>query len=183
MLTKVDIQTLIDACRVVGMHGLRNGSKAVIQELTVDFLTPPADFLGVGSNPAIFINRKTYNLLGKLHKDWKLDQTIAVKECLLTDAPINVIGIIVHETGHAFNVAANIVNSEANAYIFEIEVIAHWFKTRSSLLFNCQKTEIRSYFQSRLPYYLMEVKHSPYLASLIMDIQQNIMIDEEDYTY
>ncbi len=49
MLTKTDIKKLIDGCRETGKHGLGNGSSATIPELTVDFLTPPSDFLGIKS--------------------------------------------------------------------------------------------------------------------------------------
>ncbi len=177
MLTKMDIQKLVDECRVAGEHGLGNGCKATIQELEVVFLAPPSDFLGVGSNPAIFINHRTYSLLGKFHKNWAADKTIAVKENFLDNEPIKVIGIIVHETGHAFNVAANIPNSEANAYIFEIEVMSIWFKMKNPLLLNCSEANLHSFFQSRLAYYRMETENNEYLAQLVMAVEKNTIFE------
>ena len=182
MITKTDIQKLIDECRYTGSNGLGNGSRATIQELTVDFLAPPTDFLGIGSNPAIFVNHDTYSLLGKHHAEWEVNKTIAVKERFLEKKPIMVIGIIIHETGHAFNVAANITNSEGNAYIFEIEVISIWFKTNNPWLFNCSRADLQAFFESRLPYYNMETKHNPYLAELVSAIEQNKMLAPLDST-
>lgn len=180
MLTKMDIQKVIHACRIAGDEGLGNGSRAVIPELMVDYLTPPSDFLGVGSNPAIFVNRNTYALLGRWHKHWKVDQTIAIKDCLLQELPIKIIGVIVHETGHAFNVAANIVNSEANAYIFEIEVMSCWFNTQNAMFYQSQKADIQSFFESRLPYYRMEIQHNVYLSNLVAKIEQNTLLNKLD---
>ncbi len=123
------------------------------------------------SNPAIFVNHETYHLLGKHHRSWEKNKTIAVKESVLEKKPIMVIGIIVHETGHAFNVAACITNSEANAYIFEIEVLSFWFKTNSPLLFSCSKSDLQSFFESRLPFYRSATTHNAYLASLVYAIE------------
>ena len=176
MLTKLDIQILINECRNTGENGLGNGNRATIQELTVDFLSPPADFLGVGSNPAIFVNSSTYKLLGRFHETWTVNKTIAVKESFLQTEAVKVIGVIVHEAGHAFNVAANIINSEANAYIFEIEVLTIWFKTKSPLLLSCSRSDLQSYFESRLPYYQMDLKPGGYLAKLVSEIESNTIL-------
>ncbi len=182
MLTKIDIQTLINECRKMGSQGLGNGNRAIIQELTVDFLIPPTDFLGVGSNPAIFVNQDTYNLLGKYHSAWQVNKTIAVKERFLEKNPTMVIGIIIHEAGHAFNVAANITNSEANAYIFEIEVISLWFKTKNPLLVDCSRADLQAFFESRLSYYRIETKHCEYLAELVKAIEINKILDPSNMT-
>jgi len=173
MLTRKDIEKIINDCREAGENGLGSGCKATIQELTLDFLVPPMDFLGVGKNPAIFINQATYNLLGRFHKNWEPNKTIAVKEDFLSNDPITVIGVIIHETGHAFNVAANIENTEANAYVFEIEIISRWCKTKDSLLFDCPEEDIQSFFESRLSYYHKETNNHDYLASLVAGIEQN----------
>lgn len=173
MLTKKDIQEIINGCRKEGESGRVNGIEAEIQDLNVDFLSPPLDFLGTGCNPAIFINQHTFNLLGKYHQKWRLNKTIAVKEDLLANDTIKIIGIIVHETGHAFNIAANIENTEANAYIFEIEVLVHWFKTNNPLLFNCSPHDLQTYFHSRIPYYLKETGNHAYLAQLVKHIEEN----------
>ncbi len=177
MLTKRDIQSLIDECRIVAESGLGNGTKATIKELELDFLTPPADFLGIDNNPAIFINLHTFKLLGKLHEKWLVNKTIAVKENFLQNNPITVIGIIVHETGHAFNVAANIPNSEANAYIFEIEVLSRWFQMKHPLLFNLSYEDLHSFFLSRLHYYRMETKNNHYLQQLVLKIENHGVLD------
>ena len=107
MLTKMDIQSLIDGCREAGQQGLGNNTKATIPELTVDFLTPPADFLGVKGNPAIFVNHETFSFLGKFHPSWQKNKTIAVKEEFLKNKPIIIIGVIVHEAGHAQKLMCN----------------------------------------------------------------------------
>jgi hypothetical protein len=49
-----------------------------MDEITVDFLVPPSDFLGVHNNPAIFINSSTYKYLQRFHKNWIVNRTIAV---------------------------------------------------------------------------------------------------------
>lgn len=180
MLTKQDIQCLIDECRRTGEQGLKNGTNAIIQEIHVDFLSPPNDFLGIRNNPAIFVNQDTYNLLGKYHPNWVVNQIIAVKKDFLDNEVINVIGIIVHETGHAFNVAAKIINSEVNAYIFEIETLTIWFKNRNPMLFNCSRQEVQAYFESRLPFYQNGIKTNSYLASLVKRIEENNALDETD---
>lgn len=177
MLTKEDIQKIIDECRAAAKEGLRNGAKGLIPQLKIDFLAPPADFLGKQENPAIFVNRHTYSFLGKHHASWIMNQTIAVKERFLENSPVTVIGIIAHETGHAFNVAAKIENSEANAYIFEIEVLLLWHKAKNPVLFGCSKSDLLDFFKSRLPYYRMGIKTSMYLESLVEEIEQNTIFN------
>ena len=182
MLTKDDIQRIIDECREAGSLGLGRGSRAIIDELHVDFLIPPLDFLGVSHNPAIFINHDTYALLGRYHPTWEVNKTIAVKESFLDKKPSLVIGIIVHEMGHAFNVAAGLINSEANACIFEIEVISLWFATKNPALFNCTRDDLHAFFESRLPYYRAEALHSDYLAALVKRIEKNEILDPTEVT-
>jgi len=177
MLTKEDIQKIIDECRVTAKQGLRNGTKALIPDIEIDFLAPPADFLGKQENPAIFINHHTYSFLGKHHTSWVVNQTIAVKERFLENSPVMVIGILAHETGHAFNVAAKIENSEANAYIFEIEVLLSWHKAKNPVLFGCSQSDLLDFFKSRLPYYRMGEKNSMYLESLVKTIEQNTIFN------
>jgi hypothetical protein len=183
MLTREDIKKIILACRLAGEYGLRNGCKATIQTLEVDFLKPPDDFLGVGGNPAIFVNRSTYRLLGRYHQTWKTNETIAVKEHFLEEDPMQIIGILVHETGHAFNIAAGIINSEANAYIFEIEILTRWFKNGHSLLFNCSHSEIQGFFESRLPCYRAEMTKNDYLSKLVTLIEQKNILKDDVHLY
>lgn len=182
VLTKEDIKRIILACRIAGEYGLSNGCKACIKSLEVDFVSQDR-FLGAKENPAIFVNSNTYRLLGRYHQSWKVNETIVVKESILKESPMKIIGILVHETGHAFNVAAGITNSEANAYIFEIEVITRWFKNGHSLLFNCSKLDIQSYFESRLPYYRSEMIKNDYLTQLITLIEQRSILNDDVYLY
>ncbi|CEG56362.1 hypothetical protein [Legionella fallonii] len=171
MLTREHIQKIIKECREIGNDGLDNGIHASIPDLNVDIVTPPIDFLGAGGNPAVFVNKNTFKLLGSLHRDWIVDRTIALKISLFNQAPIQIIGAIVHETGHAFNVAAQIDNTETNAYIFEIEAILHLLKSGYLLSYGCTETDVYFYFDSRLSYYRQGVHESKYLASLMEKIK------------
>ncbi|WP_131781153.1 hypothetical protein [Legionella gresilensis] len=117
MLTETKIQQLIAICQLIGKLGLNNGVSAQIPQLIIDILRPPKDFTGACKNPAIFINKNTYHLLSRHHPNWIMNQTIAVKQSLLSQPRIESIDAIIHEVGHAFNVAANIANTETNAYI------------------------------------------------------------------
>lgn len=171
MLTKDHMKQIIKECREIGDSGLKNGVHASIPDLSIDIVSPPLDFLGVSGNSAIFINKATFKLLGSLHTNWIVDRTIALKITLLNQAPIEVIGAIIHETGHAFNVAADIENTEANAYIFEIEVMRHLLKTSSLLPFYCSEADVQSYFKARLPYYVQGAHGNAYLTTLVEEIK------------
>lgn len=74
-------------------------------------------------------------LLGAFHQNCVINKTIVLKDSFLMTKSIDVIGTIIHEIGHAFNVAAKIPNSEANAYIFEIEVMLKLLETDNPMLF------------------------------------------------
>lgn len=173
------IEHIINQCREVGEAGLENGTHASFPTLYIDVVTPPLDFLGVNSNPAIFINKETFKLLGAMHSNWIENRTIALKDSLLNKDPIEIIGAIVHETGHAFNVAANIENSEANAYIFEIEVLLRLFKTNKLSEFDCSALDLRCYFSSRLSYYHAGAHHNPYLENTIEKIKTEFKIEHK----
>lgn len=171
MLTSDNIKQIINECREIGNDGFVHGIQASIPDLIVDIVTPPLDFLGVSGNPAIFINKATFKLLGSLHSNWIVDQTIALKVSLLTKSPIEVIGAIVHETGHAFNVAAKIENTETNAYIFEIEAMLQLLKTNNLLLFSCSASDVQEYFKLRLTYYIKGAYGNEYLTGLVEKIK------------
>lgn len=171
MLTNDHMKQIIKECREIGDRGLKNGVHASIPDLSIDVVSPPLDFLGVSGNPAIFINKATFKLLGSLHNNWIVDRTIALKISLLNQAPIEVLGAIIHETGHAFNVAANIENTEANAYIFEIEAMLLLFKTSNLLSFYCSESDVQSYFKTRLPYYFQGAFNNAYLTTLVEKIK------------
>ncbi|KTD63110.1 hypothetical protein [Legionella shakespearei] len=172
MLTNEDIEQIIKECRSIADTGLGNGNRADIPELLVDVVQPPNDFLGVDGNPAIFINQHTFKLLGHLHSNWIVNQTIALKRELLNRRTIEILGVIIHETGHAFNVAARISNTEANSYIFEIEVMLHLYNTKNPVMKNCSITELLAYFDLRLKYYNKSSKGNDYLLSLIEQVHQ-----------
>lgn len=180
MLTCEHIEQIIDQCREAGEIGLNNGIHATFPTLNVDVVTPPLDFLGANSNPAIFINKDTFKLLGSLHSNWIENRTIALKDSLLNKDPIDIIGAIVHESGHAFNVAAGIENTEANAYIFEIEVLHHLFRANKLSIFNCSALDLRCYFTSRMPYYLTGAHHNPYLIDLIQTIKSEFKMEHKE---
>lgn len=177
MLTCEHIEQIINQCREVAKVGLENGIHATFPDLHIDVVTPPLDFLGANSNPAIFINKDTFKLLGSMHSNWIVNQTIALKDTLLTQQPIDIIGAIVHETGHAFNVAAQIDNSEANAYIFEIEVLLRLFRTNKLSKFDCTALDVRCYFNSRLPYYHAGAHHNAHLANKIEQLSSDFQIE------
>lgn len=178
MVTKYHIWLLIEECRELGSSGLNNGIKASIPKLELDVVHPPKDFLGVHGNPAIFVNEKTYKLWGAHHEDWIQNKTIAIKESFLKKSPIEIIGAIIHETGHAFNVAAKIKNTEANAYIYEIEVMRKLLETNSPLLLGCSYDDLQLYFKSRLPFYKQGVPGNEYLAKLVADIKSQFKLEE-----
>jgi hypothetical protein len=167
MLRIEQIKQVIEECRELGEKGLDNGVSADIPDMIVDVVNPPADFLGANGNPAVFVNQKTFNLLGSLHSNWVVNKTIALKEVFLSETPIKVIGAIIHETGHAFCVFAKIPNSETNAYVFEIEVLLKLIEMKSPLLSYCSTKDIQSYFNSRLSYYNIGASSNEHLVNLI----------------
>ena len=175
MLTKIDIKSIIYECGKVATQGLVNGTTADIQSLFIDFLAPPNDFIGVHDNPAIFVSKITFNLLGKDHEKWVANKTIAVQETFLKNHPLMVIGIIAHEVGHAFNVAANIPNTEANACIFEIEAIRYLVNSYHPLIASYSKKDVQHYFESRLLNY--KIIANQYLLTLIQKIAQGTILN------
>ncbi|HAU1150985.1 TPA: hypothetical protein JBI12_03430 [Legionella pneumophila] len=177
MVSLEHIQKLISECRKLGEDGLDNGTNGLIPELEID-VVPPSEFLGVGNNPAIFVNSKTYKLMHTTHERWVENRTIVFKSYLLLQPAIKIIGAIVHETGHAFNVAAKIPNTEANACIFEIEVLMRLYQVKSPLLLGCTERDVQSYFRSRLTDYNKCVKDSQCLAEMVKLITHQFKLDE-----
>lgn len=179
MITSYHIRLLIEECRGIGRLGLDNGISAFIPQLELDILKPPLDFIGVHNNPAIFVNKETYKLLGRLHRNWVENKTIVVKKSFLNEAAIDVLGAIIHETGHAFNVAANIENNEANAYIYEIEVMRKLYEAKSALLLGCSFADIQSFFKRRLAFYQLETSKSEHLTHLVDSIKDEYRLENE----
>jgi hypothetical protein len=180
MMTLYHIELLLRECDQMAKKGLNNGVYTPsMPKIKVDIVSPQT-FLGAHGNPAIFVNKDTYKLLGSEYKHWDKDSTIAIKGNFLKSSPrINVIGAIIHETGHAFNVAAEIPNTEANAYIYEIEVMCKLLATQSPLLFGCTSKEVQSFFQSRLGYYKIGANRNEYLASLVEAIKLQFELKEK----
>ncbi|KTD38570.1 hypothetical protein Lnau_0558 [Legionella nautarum] len=170
MLTREQIREIIEECRRIGVSGLGNGRRTTIPFIKIDILRADGlDFTGVLGNSAIFINKNTHKMLSQYHSSWVANKTIAIKESLLLKPTIDIIGAIVHETGHAFNVEAKIANTEGNAYIFEIEVLLKLLESDYLSSFGCDKEDVGSYFQSRLANYHMETRN-PYLAKRVDEI-------------
>lgn len=172
------IRLIIELCRQMSAEGLINEKPVTIPQLEIDIVLPE-EFLGVHNNPAIFVNSATYRQLKKFHINWVENRTLAFKQSFLTGETIDIIGAVIHETGHAFNVAANISNTEDNAYIYEIEVMRKLFATNSPLLFGCSFTEVQSYFKRRLAYYCINHKNNPKLNNLIESISIEFQLTQE----
>lgn len=176
VFTCEQMKAIIEECRLISstqhLNKRNNKNKCVyIPDLTLNIVSNKP--IGVPGNLAIFVNAMTFRLLKGKENGWIINQSIVIHESVLHRESnlIEVIGMILHETGHAFNVAAGIPNTEKNAYIFEIEVMLNLYNKNSKLLFGQEKS-VGSYFYSRLPQYEMAVSYSPYLQELINDIKK-----------
>jgi hypothetical protein len=169
-MTYAQMKRILLYCRVLGYEGLKNGNSATIPELKID-LSEKNAFIGVRGNPAIFVSEATYKKLKRFHEDWIPNITIAISLSYILEpkrSSVDVIGVLIHEAGHAFNVYAKIQNTEANAYVFEIEAMIKLFNM--SILsgqFDLSKTDLKTYFQSRLDQYCLETHNNPYLTKLV----------------
>lgn len=103
-----------------------------------------------------------------------MNQTIALKTNFLNQKTVDIIGAIIHETGHAFNVSAKIANTEANAYIYEIEVLTKLLETKSPLLFGSTYEDLQSYFNERLPFYNRGISGNNYLPVWCKTLKKNL---------
>ncbi|MFJ1269248.1 hypothetical protein ACD661_11840 [Legionella lytica] len=178
MLTIYHIRLLIDECRELSRLGVLNDNCVVIPHLEID-LVLSGEFIGAQDNPAIFVNSMTFRRLSKFHSNWIENGTLVFQKSFLQKDPIDIIGAVVHETGHAFNVAADIPNTESNAYIYEIEVLRKLFKSKSPLLFDCSLADVKSYFQRRLIYYAKDSSNSSELRTLIGEITTEFELQGE----
>ncbi|QBR83141.1 hypothetical protein E3983_01490 [Legionella israelensis] len=175
------IERLLLMCRIKAMIGLGNKTNAFIPRLKIDLVSSSL-FLGVHGNPAIFVNKVTYRKLNKFYDSWIPNVTIAIKEDFFnaSNRDIQIIGAIIHEAGHAFNVYAGLANTEANAYIFEIEVMMMLYhKNILAALFDIKDKEIQSYFNARMKYFKMEANSDPYLKSLINRVKVRFQLSHE----
>ena len=147
--------------------GLGNGNNALVPAITVNVVAPGL-FLGAPGNPAIFVNAATFAALGGHHPLWVLNQTIAVFAATLARPTVDAVGILVHETGHGFNVAAGIPNTEGNAYIFEIEVLSRLVLAGNNVLaiLGVTQAQVNVFLVGRLPQYRQAGVGDLYLNAL-----------------
>jgi len=187
-MTYAEMKRILIYCQVLGFEGLNNGNSAIIPELTIN-LPKHNSFIGVQGNPAIFVSDLTYKKLKRFHKDWIPNVTIAISTAYLFNprtSYIDIIGVLIHEAGHAFNVYAKIANNEANAYVFEIETMFKLFKMRVlKRQFGISKEDVGAYFQSRMDQYKLETHNNVYLKLLvdevtnIFELQNNQVVKSE----
>ncbi|KTD12018.1 hypothetical protein Lgra_1476 [Legionella gratiana] len=182
-MTHEEMRKILLYCQIIGFEGLRNGTYATIPELKIN-LPQQNSFIGVRGNPAIFVTEVTYKKLKQFHEDWIPNVTIAISHAYLVEpkrSKIDIIGILVHEAGHAFNVYGKIKNNEANAYVFEIETMLKLLKMSVlSRQFNLDKDDLGAYFQSRMDQYNLETPNNSYLKTLVEEITNNFNLDTKN---
>ncbi len=172
-MTYEEMKRILIYCQILGFEGLNNGNSAIIPELAIN-LPKQNSFIGTQGNPAIFVSELTYKKLKQFHKDWIPNITIAISTTYLFNhqtSYIDIIGVLVHEAGHAFNVYAKIPNTETNAYVFEIETLMKLFKM--SVLkrqFGITKEDVGAYFESRMAQYTLDTSNNLYLKILVNEI-------------
>lgn len=169
-------------CRIKAIIGLNNGTNAFVPHLSIAYVKE-SDFIGTGSNPAIFVTQRTYKQLGRFHPLWEPNITIVLKEKFAKEhSKVEVVGALVHETGHAFNVYSGQKNSETNAYIFEIETLL-WMYKRGALqeLYAIGKEDMRDYFLSRMAYYQTGVETNKDLRALVNKVETNFIQRKEQH--
>ncbi|MCC8624277.1 hypothetical protein [Xanthomonas vesicatoria] len=166
-IRRVHATMVLNGCYGLAHEGLGNGNNANVPALNIDYVAPGV-FLGAVGNPAIFVNAATFALLGAANPAWVLNATIAVAPNFMAMQTMNAAGILIHEFGHAFNVSAGIPNTEANAYVFEIEALARWGASQNNPLstLGCTRVDIRNFLTGRLPQYRIPGNGNPYLNAL-----------------
>lgn len=176
MIGNKELKRVLDMSRHFAQEGLISGARANIPEITIALIEQGA-FIGVGKNPAIFVTQNTYRMLGRANPDWQPDQTIAIKRSFIERAAIvNIIGVLAHETGHAFNVYAGISNSENNAYVFEIEAMMQFVEDSSFMArYGLKLEDYKAYFESRMRYYRMGAKVNECLQGLLPKIERGFL--------
>ena len=171
MISNSNIERLFRICRMRAIIGLGNNKTAYIPHLCLN-IVEKSTFIGVGGNPAIFVNNITYRILKKFHPLWKPNITVVLKRSFLeSKKPMDIVGVIVHEAGHAFNVYSGIKNTEKNAYIFEIDVLLCMYKKGLlSEMFDITKTDLSPYFNDRMSFYIMDADKKGYLFTPVKSI-------------
>ena len=175
MQSTEELDRIVRFSRSFAQNGLESGQATDIPLLKID-IVGSGSFLGVGGNPAIFVTQVTYNKLKRIHPDWQPNLTIAIKPSFIQTAKvIHVIGALIHETGHAFNVYSGIKNTETNAYIFEIEAM---LKLSNDVTlrdhYDLKDSDFKNYFRSRMQYYQLSKKNKE-LNNLVDQINKNFL--------
>ncbi|KTD62638.1 hypothetical protein Lsan_1775 [Legionella santicrucis] len=174
-----EMKRILLYCQILGFEGLKNGTYAIIPPLEINF-PKPNSFIGVKGNPAIFVTEVTYKKLKQFHEDWVPNITIAVSHAYLIEpkrSAIDIIGMLVHEAGHAFNVYGKLKNNEANAYVFEIETMLKLLKMNIlPMQFGLYKEDLQSYFKSRMEQYNQAIPNNPYLKTLVEEITNDFSL-------
>lgn len=120
----------------------------------------------------------------QFHEDWVPNITIAISHAYLIEPKrnnIDIIGMLVHEAGHAFNVYGKLKNDEANAYVYEIETMLKLLKMNIlPRQFGLYKEDLQSYFKSRMEQYNLAIPNNPYLKILVEEITHDFNLDGKD---
>jgi len=179
ILNKDDLTKLIEFCKDNAKKGIGwLCEKSVdLSDLIIDFdeNKERQSFLGK-LNPAICINNKTYRY-GKMQLGdnipWSVNKTILLSNELflpnwkLSFKLIDITGIVIHETGHAYNSAANIPNTEANAYLFEIFLLMKIYTENINIIGVFSRDDFTEYFQSRMSHYQKDFSGNEKLKQVV----------------
>lgn len=150
-----EIQEIISACR----------SFAAIQ----DVVLPPIDIdrskiaRTLSENAVAVLTNASSNMAAKViaHANqmdtphWEAGRVICISDAIVNASAdsMQAIGVIVHEMGHAFNIAARKPNTEANAQVFEIEMLLHYLdKDKDNDVMAPEALD--AFFTRRIPRYL-----------------------------
>lgn len=176
-MNEMDAQDLIAFCRKIAEEGMPHVEKSVtIPPLFIDWVTGKSTAALGRGNVAIFVNEQTYrlNLFTKFStkRNWIANQTLVIREA--DHSSFTDIGVVIHETGHAFNVAAGITNNEKNAYIFEIIILYQLFIENK--LRDVTKQDFRDYFNNRIEQYKKALPDKT-LNNLLHDLAEEFEID------
>jgi hypothetical protein len=123
-----EIQEIITACRTLAA---REG--VALPPITID----TSKIARTLSEKAVaFLTNKSSKMAARMiarannmeEPNWDAGKVICISDTIITARgnSMQAIGVIVHEMGHAYNIAANLPNTEANAQVFEIEVLLHF---------------------------------------------------------
>lgn len=170
-MDREEIVELVNTCSNYAREGTPYHPEPVILPHFVLDFRPPRGYLK-DNNPAIFVNERTFRLTANNRReekaeaenpdeyvDWVVNQTLVISENVLEEGSpkekLLYTGVIIHETGHGYNVAAGIPNTEANAYLFEIMVLKHLFDVQHEVVQGLTRENLVDYFKMRMPQYKM----------------------------